>query len=136
MTIIKKILFVCIENAGRSQIAEAYFRKYGPQGYEPISAGTKPVNEINPLAIQAMSEVGIDITNQKPKIISNEMIKNSTKVVNMGCMDKTSCPALFLDEVDDWNIPDPKERSMVEVREIRDQIEQKVRKLIANLENK
>lgn len=131
----KKVLFVCVENAGRSQMAEAFFRKYSPLGYEPLSAGTQPINEINLIAIQAMKEVGLDITNQKPKTISNEMIKSSTKVVNMGCMDKESCPALFLDEVEDWNILDPKGKPIEQVREIRDQIEKKIRQLIWELEN-
>ena len=82
------ILFVCIQNAGRSQMAEGFFRKYAPEGYEPLSAGTKPTSEINPIAIQAMKEVGIDISKQRPKDITEDMMRNSTKIVNMGCMEK------------------------------------------------
>ena len=108
----KKILFVCVENAGRSQMAEGFFRKFAPHGFEAQSAGTQPVAEINPIAIQAMKEVGIDISNQVPKLLSDELIKNSTKVVNMGCMDKDSCSALFMDNVDDWHISDPKEKRL------------------------
>ena len=107
MSGIKNILFVCVENAGRSQIAEGFFRKYTTK-YEPISAGTQPVREINPLAIEVMKEVGIDISKQSPKMISGDMISQSTKIVNMGCMDKESCPMLFLNTVIDWAIPDPK----------------------------
>jgi len=128
----KKILFVCVENAGRSQMAEGFFRKYLPDGFEPISAGTKPSNKVNPIVIQVMKEVGIDIAKQTPKLISNDMIKNS-KVVNMGCMDKASCPALFLENVDNWDIQDPKEKSIEQVREIRDQIEKKVIELVSSL---
>jgi len=128
----KKILFVCVENAGRSQMAEGFFRKYLPKGFEPISAGTKPSNKVNPIVIQVMKEVGIDISNQTPKSISNDMIKNS-KVVNMGCIDKASCPALFLENVEDWNIPDPKEKPIEQVREIRDQIEKKVIEFVSIL---
>ncbi|MBI5377628.1 MAG: arsenate reductase ArsC [Thaumarchaeota archaeon] len=130
----KKILFVCIENAGRSQIAEGFFKKYVTFSYQSISAGTKPVSEINPLAIEVMKEVGVDISKQTPKIISEEMITQSTKIVNMGCMDKESCPALFLNNVIDWTIPDPKGKSIDKVREIRDEIEKKIKELVADLE--
>ncbi|MCE9652759.1 MAG: arsenate reductase ArsC [Nitrosarchaeum sp.] len=129
----KKILFVCVENAGRSQMAEGFFRKYLPKGFEPISAGTKPSDKVNPIVIQVMNEVGIDISKQIPKSISNDMIKDS-RVVNMGCIDKKSCPALFLESVDDWNITDPKDKSIEQVREIRDQIENKVKEFVSNLE--
>ena len=88
----KTILFVCVENAGRSQMAEGFFRKYAPEGYEPISAGTKPTSQINPIVVQAMDEVGVDIKQQKPKDITEDMMRNSTKIVNMGCMDKSFCP--------------------------------------------
>lgn len=113
-------------------MAEGFFRKYLPDGFEPISAGTKPSSKVNPIAIQVMKEVGIDISKQVPKSISNDMLKNS-KVVNMGCMDKASCPALFLENVDDWNIPDPKEKPIEQVREIRDKIEKKVIEFVSNL---
>lgn len=134
MTEIKKILFVCIENAGRSQIAEGFFKKYVTSGYQPISAGTQPVSEINPFAIEVMKEVGIDISRQTPKVISEDMIQQSTKIVNMGCMNKESCPALFLNNVIDWEIPDPKGKSIDKVREIRDKIEKKIKELVADLE--
>ncbi|MDE1769952.1 MAG: arsenate reductase ArsC [Thaumarchaeota archaeon] len=130
----KKVLFVCIENAGRSQMAEGFFRKYAPKGYEPVSAGTKPTPEINPVAVEAMKEIGIDLTEQKPKMLSNEMIKDSILSVNMGCMDKTECPALFMKNTVDWNIEDPKGKSLDQVRKIRDNIEQKVREICKTLE--
>lgn len=129
----KKILFVCVENAGRSQMAEGFFRKYMPEGYEPQSAGTQPTSQVNPLVVQAMKEVGVDIANQKPKVISESMIRNAEKIVNMGCMDKNSCPALFLGDVTEWSIPDPKGRSIEEVRKIRDAIERKVQELCRTL---
>jgi protein-tyrosine-phosphatase len=134
MSEIKNILFVCVENAGRSQIAEGFFRKYVSSNYQPVSAGTQPISEINPLAIEAMKEVGIDISKQIPKMISEAMINQSTKIVNMGCMDKESCPALFLNDAIDWAIPDPKGKSIDEVRKIRDQIEAKVIELVKSLE--
>jgi arsenate reductase len=128
------ILFVCIENAGRSQMAEGFFRKYAPDGYEPISAGTKPTSQINPLAIQVMNEVGIDISRQKPKDITEDMIRNSTKIVNMGCMDdKSFCPTIFIPNVVEWGIEDPKGKPIEKVGEIRDDIEQRVKQLVTDL---
>jgi arsenate reductase (thioredoxin) len=130
----KKVLFVCVENAGRSQMAEGFFRKYCPPGYEPQSAGTVPAPNINQLAVEAMKEVGIDITSQTPKVIDDSMIRQADRVVNMGCMDKESCPALFIGDVAEWSIPDPKERPIDEVRNIRDMIERKVLELCKTLE--
>jgi protein-tyrosine-phosphatase len=129
----KTVLFVCVENAGRSQMAEGFFKKYAPRGYLTVSAGTRPVGEINPVAIQAMKEVGIDISKQKSKIITEDMIRSSTLRVNMGCMDKEACPTLFINDVLEWGIEDPKGKSIEELREIRDDIEQRVRQLAADL---
>jgi len=128
----KKILFVCVENVGRSQMAEAFFRKYMPKGFEAISAGTNPGTQVNPIVLQAMKEIGIGIENKIPKHLSSEMLDDSI-AVNMGCMDKESCPALFMKNVLDWNIPDPKGKSIDEVRKIRDQIEIKVKELVKNI---
>ena len=100
----KKILFVCVENAGRSQMAEAFFKKYLPSGFQPISAGTKPAERVNPIVIQAMKEVGIDIKNNSPQNISQQMIDEAEIAVNMGCIDKESCPALLLKNVEGWQI--------------------------------
>ena len=129
----KKVLFVCVENAGRSQMAEGFFRKIAPDAYQGISAGTKPVSEINPLAIQAMKEGDIDISQNQSKLITNEMISESNSVVNMGCMDKESCPALFVEDVAEWGIEDPKGKSIEDIRRIRDSIEIKVKELVSEL---
>lgn len=129
----KKILFVCVENAGRSQMAEGFFRKYAPADYESYSAGTKPIGAINPFAIQVMSESGIDITTQTPKTITDSMIKEAFKVINMGCMDRESCPALFVKDMLDWAIEDPKGKSLEDVRKIRDTIEKRVQDLCETL---
>ena len=120
------VLFVCVQNAGRSQIAEAFFRKYAPNNYEALSAGTEPAGNLNPLAIEAMKEVGIDISRQRPKIITEDIIKQ----VNMGCIQRESCATLFIHDVIDWNIEDPKGKSIERVREIRDVIESRVKELI------
>lgn len=129
----KTILFVCVENAGRSQMAEAFFIKYAPRGYRAVSAGTKPAGQINPLAVQAMSEIGVDISRQKSKIITDEMIRNSFRAINMGCMDRADCPLLFLNNPVDWSIEDPKGKPIENVREIRDEIERRVKELAENL---
>jgi arsenate reductase (thioredoxin) len=129
----KTILFVCVENAGRSQMAEGFFRKYAPEGYEPISAGTKPTSQINPIVVQVMDEVGLDIKQRKPKDITEDMMRNSTKIVNMGCMDKSFCPTMFIPNLIDWGIEDPKEKQIEQVREIRDNIEQRIKQLVTEL---
>ncbi|MFB5598039.1 MAG: arsenate reductase ArsC, partial [Nitrosopumilaceae archaeon] len=101
----------------------------GLKNFQATSAGTQPSPEINPVVVQAMNEIGIDISNQTPKLISDEMIKEST-AVNMGCMDKESCPALFVKDTIYWQIPDPKGKSIEEVRKIRDTIQSNVKKLV------
>jgi len=129
----KIILFVCIENAGRSQMAEGFFNKSAPEGYRALSAGTKPVSQINPVVIDVMKEIDIDISNQKSKEITEDMMRNSFKTVNMGCMDKESCPTLFLSNVLDWNLEDPKDKPIDKVREIRDEVKLRVKELVAGL---
>ena len=129
----KTILFVCIENAGRSQMAEGFFRKYAPEGYEPLSTGTKPVSQINPLAIQVMNEIGLDISNQKSKDLTEDMMRNSDKIINMDCMDKNFCPTLFIPKVIDWGIDDPKDKPIEKVREIRDEIERRIKELATDI---
>jgi arsenate reductase (thioredoxin) len=132
----KVVLFVCVENAGRSQMAEGFFnQKYAPKGYRAISAGTRPASQINPLAVQTMNEIGINISSsQKPKIITEDMIKGSEKSVNMGCIDKTECPVLFINNVIDWGIEDPKGKPIEKVREIRDEIDRRVKEIAQSLQ--
>jgi arsenate reductase (thioredoxin) len=129
----KTVLFVCVENAGRSQMAEGFFKKYAPSNFIAISAGTKPASNINPVVVDAMNEVGIDISSQKSKDITEDMMRNSTTIVNMGCMEKESCPTLFLHNVTDWNLEDPKGKSIKGVRPIRDEIENRVKELVASI---
>ena len=121
------------ENAGRSQMAEGFFKKYAPKGFQVQSAGTKPVSQINPIVVEAMREVGIDISHQKSKEISDEMMRSSDPILNMGCMDKSFCPTLFLPKIIEWNLPDPKGKSIEEIRDIRDEIEKKIKKLVAEI---
>ena len=129
----KTILFVCVENVGRSQMAEGFFKKYAPEGFVPASAGTKPISQINPLVIQVMNEIGIDISKQKPKDLSEDMMRNSNKIINMGCMDNNFCPTLFIPKVIDWGIEDPKGKQIEQVREIRDEIERRIKELATDI---
>jgi len=129
----QNILFVCVENAGRSQMAEAFFKKYTSDKFNVISAGTTPSSQLNPLVVKVMQEIGIDLNDQVPKLLSDNMIASSFKTINMGCMDKESCPSLFVKDILDWNISDPKDKSIDEIRKIRDQIKNEVIILIDSL---
>ena len=135
MTEPKNVLFACVENAGRSQMAEAFFKKYAKNQFNVISAGTSPSSHLNPIVVSVMNELGIDLENQKPQLLSSSMIENSNKTVNMGCMDKESYPSLFVKDVDDWNIEDPKGKSIEDVRKIRDQIKNDVLNLLNSIES-
>ena len=135
MTESKNILFVCVENAGRSQMVEAFFKKYAKNQFHVISAGTSPSSHLNPVVVSVMNELEIDLENQKPQLLSSSMIEDSHKTVNMGCMDKESCPSLFVNDVDDWNIEDPKGKSIEDVRKIRDQIKNDVLNLLNSIES-
>jgi protein-tyrosine-phosphatase len=129
------ILFVCVENAGRSQMAEAFFKKYAPKKFNVFSAGTNPSSQLNSLTVKIMKEIGIDLDDQSPKLMSDSMINDSLKIINMGCMDRESCPSLFVKDMINWNISNPKDKSIDEVRKIRDQIKFEVLHLIDSLEN-
>jgi arsenate reductase len=123
-------LFVCVHNAGRSQIAEAFARR---RGLKADSAGTQPSTSVNPVVVQAMKEKGIDISSNKPKMLTNEMITQASLVVTMGCSVEEVCPRPMLAKMQkklvDWDIEDPKGKTIDEIRKIRDEIERKVARL-------
>jgi arsenate reductase (thioredoxin) len=125
----KSVLFVCIHNAGRSQIAAGYLKKLAGEKVEVRSAGSIPAEEINQNASLAMNEVGIDISKQKPKLLNSEDVLVSDYVITMGCGD--SCPVYPGKTYLDWDIEDPAGQPIEEVRKIRDEIAQKVRELLA-----
>ncbi|HLN46360.1 MAG TPA: arsenate reductase ArsC [Candidatus Sulfotelmatobacter sp.] len=127
----KKILFVCIENAGRSQMAEAFTKEYGKDVFIASSAGNKPADKVNPVVVEAMKEKGIDISNNKPKLLTFEMANDSDLIVTMGCNDQGICPGPFFKPTIDWKLEDPKGKPIEEVREIRDLIERQVKDLIS-----
>ena len=128
----KIVLFVCNENSARSQMAEGFFNHYNNNsGYIGLSAGLKATDAIKPLAIEAMKEKGIDISHQKPKILTYEMIENAEKIITMGCV--KSCPAAPPEKTADWELEDPSGKPIESFRNVRDEIDRKVKKLITNL---
>jgi len=132
---LKKILFVCTENAGRSQMAEAFANHYGKGKVVGSSAGIILADRVNPLVVEAMKEKGIDISMNKPKLLTTKMAEEADKIITMGCSVEKVCPAPLLKNVIDWGLEDPKGKHIEKVRDIRDEIERRVLKLIAELEN-
>jgi protein-tyrosine-phosphatase len=128
---LKRILFVCVENAGRSQIAEAFTKTYGKGKVEAASAGTMPSTEVNPTVVQVMQEKEIDISKNKPKLVNTQMVQEADLIIVMGCDPQGFCPATFLSKVVDWKLEDPKGKPIEKVREIRDEIERRVKKLLS-----
>jgi len=129
----KRVLFVCVENSCRSQIAEAFARMHGAGAVEPYSAGSKPSGQVNPKAIEAMREVGYDLSRHKSKSLSDIPAIEYDVAVTMGCGD--ACPNVRAKQREDWAIPDPKALQTEEFRKVSDQIEPQVRELLARLEN-
>jgi len=128
---LKKVLFVCVENAGRSQIAEAFANKYGKDKFIVSSAGNKPADKVNPIVVEALKEKGIDISMNKPKLLTFQMTEDADLIVTMGCSDNGICPGPFFKPTFDWKLEDPKGKPIEKVREIRDDIERRVQKLLA-----
>jgi arsenate reductase (thioredoxin) len=122
------VLFVCNHNAGRSQMAQAFFERDAPPGAEAESAGTNPREQVWPEVVQVMREVGIDLSDRTPKKLTLEMQQRADLAVTMGCGD--ACPYVPT-TVEDWELPDPAGRPIDEVRSVRDTIEQRVKQLIA-----
>jgi len=126
----KKILFVCVENAGRSQMAEAFAKKFGSDEFAVSSAGNKPAEKVNPVVAEVMIEKGIDISTNKPKMLTFQMAQDADLIVTMGCNDQGICPGPFFKPTIDWKIEDPRGKPIESVREIRDEIEQLVKELV------
>jgi len=127
----KKVLFVCVENAGRSQMAEALANYYGKGKLIASSAGNKTADKVNPTVVEALKEKGIDISMSKPKLLTFQMAQDSDLIVTMGCNDQGICPGPFFKPTVDWKLEDPKGKPIEKVREIRDEIERRVQNLIA-----
>jgi len=126
------VLFVCVHNAGRSQMAAGYLQALAGDRIQVLSAGTQPKDQVNPSAIAAMAEEGIDIANNVPKVLSDETVKDSDYVITMGCGD--ACPFFPGKTYLDWPLNDPAGKGVEEVRPIRDEIKAKVEALIAEID--
>jgi len=129
----KRILFVCVENAGRSQTAEAFANLYGKGKLVASSAGVMLADRVNPLVVEVMKEKGIDISENKPKLLTTKMAQEADQIITMGCSVEKFCPAPLLKNVIDWGLEDPKGKSIETVQKIRDDIETKILKLIADV---
>ena len=111
-------------------MAEAFANKYGKDKFVILSAGTKPAEKVNPVVVEVMKEKGIDVSTNKPKLLTFQMAQDSDLIVTMGCNDQGICPGPFFKPTIDWKLDDPKGKSIEKVREIRDEIEGKVQRLI------
>jgi arsenate reductase len=130
MVLNMKVLFVCVENSGRSQMAEAFAKKLG---LDATSAGTLPATAINSVVVEAMKERGFDLSTNSPKLLTIGMVNAAGLVITMGCSVEEVCPAPMIARMQkklvDWNLEDPKDKSIEKVRQIRDEIEGKVEEL-------
>jgi len=129
--VLKIVLFACVENRFRSQIAEAYFNKFAPKGWKAISAGIKPAEKVHPNAVQLMLEEGIDISQNKPQPLTPEL-QTRAEVAVIVC-GSAECPVVYAKHVKEWNIPDPAKMFLEEARKVRKIIKNKVLSLIQKL---
>ena len=125
------VLFVCVHNAGRSQMAAGWLRELAGDRVEVRSAGSMPADQINPVAVQAMREVGIDITAEQPKVLTTEAVQASDVVITMGCGD--ACPFFPGKRYEDWKLDDPAGQGIESVRPIRDEIKRRIEALLSEL---
>ncbi|MGC1853326.1 MAG: arsenate reductase ArsC [Solirubrobacterales bacterium] len=127
-----RVLFVCLHNAGRSQMSEALFTRAGGDRHEARSAGTTPSDRVHPEVVEAMAELDVDLADRVPRKLSREDAEWADVVVTMGCGDE--CPYIPGKRYLDWDLPDPKGRPLAEVRATREEIERRVAELLAKLE--
>ncbi|MEU6972357.1 arsenate reductase ArsC [Kitasatospora aureofaciens] len=128
---VPSVLFICVHNAGRSQMAAAFLTHLGGERVEVRSAGSAPADTVNPAVVEAMKEAGIDISTEVPKVLTTEAVQASDVVITMGCGD--TCPYLPGKRYLDWKLDDPAGQGVDAVRPIRDQIEQRIRHLLTEL---
>jgi len=125
------VLFVCVHNAGRSQMAAGFMEHLGEGRVEVLSAGSAPKESINPVAVDAMREKGIDISNRRPKVLTSESVQGSDVVITMGCGD--ACPFYPGKRYEDWVLDDPAGKDIEFVRKVRDEIERRVAQLLSEI---
>jgi arsenate reductase len=122
------VLFVCLHNAGRSQMSQALFERAGAAGHTALSAGTTPAGHLHPEVIEVMQELGIDLSGRRPELLTRELAEQADLIVTMGCGDE--CPYVPGKRYIDWDLPDPKGRPLQEVRAARDEIARRVQELL------
>jgi arsenate reductase len=125
------VLFVCVHNAGRSQMAAGFLKQLAGTRVDVLSAGSEPVDQVNPVAVEAMREVGVDIATEQPKLLQDAAVRAADVVITMGCGD--ACPIYPGKRYQDWELDDPAGRPLAEVRAIRDQIRRRVEALVEEL---
>jgi arsenate reductase len=128
---VPEVLFVCVHNAGRSQMAAGLLRRAGADRVRVLSAGSEPADQLNPAVVEAMNEIGIDISAEEPKKLEDGMIRESDVVITMGCGD--ACPIYPGKRYEDWDLEDPSGKDLETVRRIRDEIRSHVDGLVATL---
>jgi arsenate reductase len=126
----RKFVFVCVQNAGRSQMAAAFTKQIGGAEVEAISGGTQPAKKVHPEVVEVMREKGIDLSRAKPQKITNALLKGAEVIVTMGCGASDFCPVFLLKKVVEWHLDDPYGQPLEKVRLIRDEIERRVRELL------
>ena len=126
-----RVLFVCVHNAGRSQMAAAFAEELGGDRVDVRSAGTEPADHVNPGVVEAMREVGIDLTGREPRRLEEEGVRDADVVITMGCGE--TCPVFPGTRYEDWELDDPSGRSVEDIRRIRDAIRERVRVLLSSL---
>src|SRR5690606_38705327 len=131
MTAKPSVLFVCVHNAGRSQMAAGFLRHLGGDRIEVRSAGSMPADQINPTAVEAMAELGIDIAGEQPKVLTTDAVQESDVVITMGCGDV--CPIFPGKRYEDWELDDPAGQGLDAVRPIRDDIRARIEQLVSEL---
>lgn len=127
-------LFVCLHNAGRSQMSQALFKRAAAGRHTALSAGTMPGERVHPEVVEVMRELGIDLSDRQPQLLTVELARQADVVVTMGCGD--ACPHIPGKQYIDWTLPDPKDRPLEQVRATRDEIEQRVKVLVAELDGR
>lgn len=129
------VLFVCVHNSGRSQMAAAFFNLMAKGKAKAFSAGTKPADTVNPVVVEAMREVGIDISGNRPQMLTMDLVEKADRMITMGCGADAEavCPAGFL-ETEDWALDDPHGKPIEEVRKIRDEVKRRVENLLTEMQ--
>ncbi len=130
MAMVRRLLFVCVGNSFRSQIAEGFARRQAPKDVLVKSGGLMPAESVDPVAVELMAERGIDISRHSTKAVDTAFAQRADRIIVMGCDPEEACPAEVLDRVEDWALPDPKGMEIEEGRRVRDEIEKRVRQLL------